>query len=186
MGLLIVFGVIFVGIFVGVFLYYGARYMKGKLTLELSRSTVSSGEPLSGRVNLTVKKSIRGLLQVSLIGREKRRSRNNRGTGSSSGWSEVYRQDHILEETRDFTMGLRQNYEFEIVVPTSAEARQHVATLHAAAEEMGDGVMGAVVKMAAKMENMTRGRILWHVEARLGMDGVDLYVKRKVRVNLLD
>ena len=144
MGLLIVFGVIFVGIFVGVFLYYGARYMKGKLTLELSRSTVSSGEPLSGRVNLTVKKSIRGLLQVSLIGREKRRSRNNRGTGSSSGWSEVYRQDHILEETRDFTMGLRQNYEFEIVVPTSAEARQHVATLHAAAEEMGDGVMAMI------------------------------------------
>ena len=186
MGLLIVLGVIFVGILVGLILYYGARFMKGKLALELSRSTASSSEPLSGRVNLTVKKSIRGLLQVSLIGFERRRGRRHGGSRNSSRWVEVYRQDHILEETRDFTMGLRQSYEFEIVAPTSAEARHHAATLHAAAEEMGDGVMGSVVKMAAKIENMTRGRILWHVEARLDMDGVDLYVKRKVRVNLLD
>ena len=83
-------------------------------------------------------------------------------------------------------MGLRQSYEFEIVASTSAEARQNAAMLHAAAEEMGDGVLGSVVKMAAKMENMTRGRIHWHVEVRLDMDGVDLYVERKVRVNLLD
>ena len=180
--LLIILGVILVGIIVGVILYYGARFMKGKLALELPRGTVQSGEPLSGRVNLTVKKSIRGLLRVSLIGREKKRGRE----GNSSRWVEIYRQDHILEEARDFTMGFRQRYEFEIVAPTSDEARQSTAALHAAAEEMGDGVMGSVVKMAAKMENMTRGRIHWHVEARLDMDGVDLYVERKVRVNLLD
>jgi hypothetical protein len=183
MSLLIVFGVIVVGILVAVILYYGARFMKGKLALELSRRTASSGEPLSGGVNLTVKKSIRGLLRVLLIGREKQRGRGDR---NSSRWVEVYRQDNILEETRDFTPSVMQNYQFELIAPTSAEARQNVATLHAAAEEMGDGVLGSVVKMAAKMENMTRGRIHWHVEARLDMDGVDLYAERKVRVNLLD
>ena len=103
MFLLIILGVILVGIIVGVILYYGARFMKGKLALELPRSTVQSGEPLSGRVNLTVKKSIRGLLRVSLIAREKQRGRGHHrssGDRNSSSWLEVYRKRIISSKRR--------------------------------------------------------------------------------------
>ena len=181
----IVICVILVGIILPVILYSVARFMKGKLALELSRSTVSSGEPLSGRVNLTANKSIYGLLQVSLVGRERSRGRRGSRGEIRVRWVEVYRQDHILEETREFTPRVMQSYQFEIIAPTSAEARQceqHV-TLPAAVD---GGVIGLLFKVMQGFERMIRGRIYWHVEARLEADGIDLYTKRKVRVDLLD
>ena len=42
----------------GVAAYYIARFMKGKLELQLSRSSASSEELLSGRVTVEAKKDI--------------------------------------------------------------------------------------------------------------------------------
>ena len=52
------------------------------------------------------------------------------------------------------------------------------------ADKAGEGMMGSVMKMAAGAADMMQGRIYWHVEARMDVDGVDLYSKEKVDLNL--
>ena len=167
----------------GVAAYYIARFMKGKLELQLSRSSASSEELLSGRVTVEAKKDIHGLLKVSLVGREKREKRDRDGDRSTE-WVEVYRYDNILEETRDFEAGFNQSYAFDLLAPTTSEVRSGAAALQAAAEKAGDGAMGGMLKMAAGAASFFGGRIYWHVEARLDAKGVDLYTKEKCQVNL--
>jgi hypothetical protein len=181
----IVVGVIVLAI-LAVVAYYMARFMKGRLKLNLSRNTAGSGESFSGDVSLEAKKSIHGLLKISLVGREEQRRRSSSRDGDSTEWVEVYRQDCILEEARDFPSGFTKTYSFEMVAPTSSEARQGGSMLREMGEKAGDGVMGSMVKMAASVADMTRGRLKWHVESRLDADGVDLFTKQKVHVNLRD
>lgn len=181
-----IIGGVVIAIILAVVAYYVARFMKGSVKLQLARNSASSGEALTGRVDLEAKRSIHGLLKVSLVGREKRRKRSTSGDGDTTEWVEVYRADRILEETRDFPSGYTQTYEFEIVAPTSAEARQGGAIMREMADKAGDGVMGSVMKMAAGAADMMQGRIYWHMESRLDADGVDLYTKEKVTVNLRD
>ena len=111
---LIVGGVFAVIIFI-VIGYYAARFMKGKLAIELARSAADSGDTLSGSINLTAKKSMRGALTVSLVGQEKRRKRRHNRDQDQIEWEEVYRQDQIVEETREFPAGFSQSYQFEIL-----------------------------------------------------------------------
>lgn len=181
----VIIGVI-VLILLGVGAYYGARFMKGRLVLELSRDAADSGQLLSGKVSLEAKKPIHGLLKVSLVGREKRKKRGIGDDNDSTEWVEVYRQDHILEETRDFPAGFTETYSFEIVAPTSAEARTGGGVLRAAADAAGGGVMGAALQAAAGAADFMSGRVYWHVESRLDADGIDLFTKEKCRVNLRD
>ena len=168
----------------GVAAYYIARFMKGKLELELSRDSASSEELITGRVTLEAKKNIHGLLKVSLVGREKRKKRSSTSDNDSTEWVEVYRYDHVLEETRDFEPGFRQDYSFDLLAPTAAEVRSGGAALKGMAEAAGDGIMGGVLKAAAGAADFMSGRVYWHVESRLDADGVDLYTKEKCHVNL--
>jgi len=182
MGLYIVIGVIAV-ILAGIAAYYIARYMKGSIDLELSRDSANSEELITGRATVEAKKPIHGLLKVSLVGREKRKKRSSNNNNSTE-WVEVYRYDHILEETRDFEAGFRQDYNFDLLAPTSEEVRSGGAMLKALADHSGDGALGGVMKMAAGAASFMAGRVYWHVEARLDADGVDLYAKEKCQVNL--
>ncbi len=166
--------------------YYLARFMKGRLKLDLTRNAADSGETFDGQVSLEAKRSIHGLLKVSLVAREERRRRNRSSDNNSTEWVEVYRQDRILEETRSFPAGYTKTYAFKIVAPTSSEARQGGAVLREVGQQVGDGAMGALVKMAAGAMDMFQGRLKWHVESRLDAEGVDLLTKRKVHVNLHD
>ncbi len=181
-----IIGGVVLAVLIAIIAYYVARFMKGSVKLPLARNSAASGEPISGRVDLEAKRSIHGLLKVSLVGREKREKRSSNGDGTTTEWVDVYRADRILEETRDFGGGFTQTYEFETVAPTSAEARRGGAVIREMADKAGDGVMGSVMKMAAGAADMMQGRIYWHMEARLDADGVDLYTKEKVTVNLRD
>lgn len=182
MGLYIVIA-IFVLILGGVIAYYVARFMKGKLELELTRTTANSEELISGTVSLEAKKSIHGLLKVSLVGREKRTRRDSDGDKKTE-YVEVYRYDHVLEETRDFDPGFTQQYPFDLLAPTSEEVRSGSAMLKAIAASAGDGMVGGVMKMAAGAAGSFAGRVYWQVESRLDADGVDLFTKEKCSVNL--
>lgn len=170
----------------GVIAYYVARFMKGKLELTLARNTASSEQLLSGQVTLTAKKPIHGLLKVSLVGREKRRKRRSGSDNDTTEWVEVYRYDHVLEETRDFEAGFMQSYDFDLLAPTAAEARSGGSIMRAVADGMGDGAISTVMKVAAGAADFMQGRIYWHVESRLDADGVDLFDKEKCTVNLRD
>ncbi|MGB0766617.1 MAG: hypothetical protein ACPGYV_02780 [Phycisphaeraceae bacterium] len=167
----------------GVAAYFIARYMKGNLTLELSRDSASSEQTLSGTLTVEAKKEIHGLLKVSLVGREKRTRRKSNGD-KDTDWVEVYRFDQVIEETRGFEAGFREVYAFELLAPTTAEVRSRGAALKNMAASAGDGAMGSVLKAAAGAASVMGGRIYWHVEARLDAKGVDLYSKQKCHVNL--
>jgi hypothetical protein len=167
----------------GIAAYYLARFMKGKLELELARSSANSEELITGQLTLEAKKNIRGLLKVSLVAREKRTKRDHDGDKSTE-YVEVYRYDQVIEETREFQAGFRESYPFDLLAPTSAEVRSGSAALKGVADKAGDGVMGGVLKVAAGAASFMAGRLYWHVEARLDADGVDLYTKEKCTVNL--
>ncbi len=177
-------GGVFAVIIIIVIGYYAARFMKGKLAIELARSAADSGDTLSGSINLTAKKSMQGALTVSLVGQEKRRKRRHNSDQDQIEWEEVYRQDQIVEETREFPAGFSQSYQFEILAPTATEARQGSAALRAAAESAGEGIVGSMLNMAAGAADMMQAPIYWHIETRLDVKGVDLFAKRKVSVNL--
>ncbi|MFK7788467.1 MAG: hypothetical protein AB8C95_03095 [Phycisphaeraceae bacterium] len=164
--------------------YYLARYMKGSLKLELSRDSASSEELFSGRVTVVAKKPINGLLKVSLVGREKRQKRSSSSDNNSTEWVEVYRYDHVLEETRDFEAGFEKEYAFDLLAPTTEEVRSGGRVLKAIADSAGDGMMGGVLKAAAAGASFMAGRVHWHIEGRLDAKGVDLYDKEKCQVNL--
>lgn len=176
-------------VLLGVGVYYFARFMKGRLKLELSRDSASSEELLSGKVSLETKKPIHGSLKVSLIGREQRYKRNlsSSSNDKSKQWVEVYRYNHILEETRDFEPGFQQQYSFDLLAPTSAEVRSRsgaIAKSIASAADQSEGLMGGVLKAAASAASAMSGPIRWHVEARLDAKGVDLVAKQKCHVTL--
>ena len=176
---------IFALIIIGVILYQVARFLKGKLELKLIKDSVSSGEALKGGVTVTAKKPMRGQLRVALVARKKKRK-----TGASTNdttqykWVEVYRRDEVLEGKREFPAGLSQNYTFEILAPTSSEARQGGASIRATAEALDDGMMSSVLNLAASAADMMQSRLYWHIAARLEVEGVDLYTKQKVYINL--
>ena len=176
---------IFALIIIGVILYQVARFLKGKLELKLIKDSVSSGDALKGGVTVTAKKPMRGQLRVALVARKKKRK-----TGASTNdttqykWVEVYRRDEVLEGKREFPAGFSQNYTFEILAPTSTEARQGGASIRATAEALDDGMMSSVLNLAASAADMMQSRLYWHIEARLEVEGVDLYTKQKVYINL--
>ena len=166
--------------------YHLLRYMKGSLKLAISRSTANSGELLTGTVTLEIKKATSGLLKVSLVGHERRRTRSSSGSGSSSKMVEVYRDDLVLEESREFSPGFSRDYPFELTAPSSSVARSGASVLNELAGKTGSDVMDNVLKVAAGFASQTASRIYWRIEARLDADGVDLYTKQKAQVNLRD
>lgn len=163
--------------------YYLARFMKGRLKLQLSQSNADSEQLIAGTLSLEAKRNIRGLLKVSLVAREKK-VRRDRDGDKSTEYVEVYRYDHILEEERDFPAGYVQDYVFDLLAPTQAEVRSGATALKHAAAAAGDGVMGSVLKVASSAASVMGGRLYWHVESRLDADGVDLYTKEKCTINL--
>jgi|GEM_PF-339930 len=183
MGEFIFFGIV-AAVLIAVGAYYLARFLKGKLSIVLTRNAAATGELISGMVTLQAKKPINGLLKVSLVGREKRRKHSSSGKGNSTEWVEVYRYDQILEETRQFEMGYMQDYAFDLLAPSSTEVRVGGSIMRQIAGAMGEGAMSKAVKFAAEAADFMKGRVYWHVESRLDADGVDLYTKHKCQINL--
>lgn len=151
---------VFVLIVGGIGAFYLARFMKGKLTIELTHNSANSEERITGRVTLEAKRPIHGQLNVSLVGHVERTKRDSENMKTTE-WIEVYRDDHTLEETRDFIAGFQQDYDFDLRAPTQTEVRT------------GTGAA-----------SVAGGRVHWHVESRLDAEGVDLYDKEKCHVNL--
>lgn len=93
----------------------------------------------------------------------------------------------MLENARDFPAGCKESYDFHLEVPTAAEARaQGGEVLREMSEKVGEGALGSIMKVAAGAASIKKGRLAWHVESRLDADGVDLFIKQKIGVNLKD
>ena len=170
--------------------FIGWKYVlplfKGKLQLELPQTSAISHQPFHGRVTLQARRAIRGLLKVSLVGRERRLKHDPGKTGRY--WFEVYRQNQTLEERREFEAGFQASYDFEMIPPTEAELRAKATALQSMAElvesaEQGAGVVvGGLLRTAVSAGGPESNQIHWHVESRLDAEGVDLFTKKKIRL----
>ena len=98
----------------------------------------------------------------------------------------MYRDDLVLEESREFPAGFSRDYPFELTAPSRSVARSGAGMLNELAGKTGSEVMDNVLKVAAGFAKHTASRIYWRIEARLDAEGVDLYSKQTVQLNLRD
>jgi hypothetical protein len=169
-------------ILVSVIAYYVTRMMKGSIKILMTKSSFGSGENVTGRFQLTSKKSLQGdLLKASLIGKETVRYYD--GDEEKTRTREYYRDEVILEEGKNYPAGKSTKYEFEISYPSQGPSHSVDASM-----DVGNSKVAEVALTAAKMigqmsQDRHRSRIDWRVEVRLEMKGVDLADSKKVYLN---
>lgn len=164
--------------------YYILRFMKGKIELHLTDSSAASGEPIKGSVSVVAKKELQGRLTVSLVcieeSRQQKRSYgdDDDDTKYETTQEEIFRKQQVLEDMETFSPTNSQEYQFNILAPTSSESGQRGSSQHG-----GGGMIGTLLNMAASASD-SHTNYFWHVEARLDVKGIDLFAKQKVNVRV--
>ena len=178
-------------IVLGIVAYYVARFMKGRLRLDLGGKTLfRSNDRIEGDVTLKIKQATRGLLKISLVGfHEVRKGRTSSG-GISTTWQEFFREDEVLEEEKDFQPGFVKSYGIGLAVPTSSQvhvSQEAYAETHAGLDPaILPEALKTLVEKATANDGYIRNRIRWKVEGRLDADGVDLFTSQRIRLDLTD
>ena len=158
---------------VAVIAYYVARFMRGSITLSLPRTTFNPGDAITGSFDLLTKKPIQGnQLVVSLIGLEITRTRTRHGGKSRTRSQEIYRDEVVLEEAKEYQAGQTSKHEFEIAAPNTSEPGFMNSTL------------GKTLGTALSFLGNRRTRLKWKIEARLDAKGVDLKATKSIRINM--
>lgn len=162
---------IFVLILLGTGVYYLLRFLRGKITLSLPVTTFSPGDTIKGSFELHAKKPINGKrLVVSLIGTQHERTRQKDGKSNSRSY-EIFRQEILIEEAREYPAGYKEVYPFELPVPASDGP-----------EFMNNDLLRSLVSAASFLGNR-RIEVRWRLEARLQAKGIDLAGSRRVTLN---
>ena len=154
--------------------YYVTRMMKGKIELDLPKTGFNTGESVTGRVTLTTKKSLElRRLFVALIGYEEIESRDHDRDGQSrTEKREIYRDECNLEGGKSIAAGFNQSYEFALTAP--------------GVESVGtQGNMGMNISLGPiTLGGSDRRRLVWKLEARADLPGVDIAKSRRVTINV--
>ena len=162
---------VFVLILGGTGIYFLLRFLRGKITLSLPVTTFSPGDTIKGSFELHTKKAIIGRrLIVSLIGTQHERTRQKDGKTSSRS-HEIFRQEVLIEEAREYPAGYKEVYPFELPVPASDRP-----------EFMNNELLRSLVSAASFFGNR-RIEVRWRLEARLQAKGIDLARSHRVTLN---
>lgn len=162
---------IFVLIIGGIGVYYLLRFLRGSIKVTLPVTTFNPGDTIKGSFELVAKKPISGKrLVVSLIGTRHERRRDKEGKTQSHS-REIYRQEVVVEEAREYPAGHNETYSFELPIPDSNQ------------NNSGTNEMMQTIATAANFLTNRRVDIRWRVEARLEAKGIDLAGSRKVSLN---
>ncbi len=155
---------------VAVIAYAVARFMRGSVTLSLTRDAFNPGETITGSFALHTKKNLQGnKLIVSLIGVQETRTEQNGKTRLQS--REVYRDEVLVEKARAYGAGFTATYPFALDVPRLQSP------------EFLDSAVGQALGAAFRLLSNRSTRLKWKVEARLDAKGVDLATSRAVSIN---
>ena len=158
-------------VLIAVIAYYMARFLRGSLTLSLSRTAFNPGDTVTGSFDIHIKKPIEGnKLAVSLIGVQTTKTYGSGETRTHS--EEVYREEVLLEEATTYTAGHTATHEFEITVPD------------AGAPEFMSSTLGKTLTKALRLLSNKHTRLNWRVEARLDAKGIDLTAAKTVTINM--
>lgn len=163
--------------------YYILRFMKGKIELRVTNGSAASGEPIKGSVSVVAKKELQGRLTVSLVCiEEARQQKRSYGADDDTKYEttqeEIFRKQQVLEDMETFSPTNSQEYQFNILAPTSSESGQRGPSQHG-----GGGMIGTLLNMAASASD-SHTNYFWHVEARLDVKGIDLFAKQEVNVRV--
>ncbi len=151
--------------------YYVARFMRGSIKLSMSRTTFNPGDAITGSFDLLTKKPIQGnQLVVSLIGVEITKTRRDGGSRTRS--QEIYRDEVVLEEAKEYQAGQTSKHEFEIAAPNTSEPG------------FMNSALGKTLGAALSFLGNRRKRLKWKIEARLDAKGVDLKATKSIRINM--
>lgn len=167
--------------------YYLMRMMKGSLKLELAQKSVTSGQPISGKLLLHTKKAIHAdRLYIALLGerQSRRRSSGSSGSGTTTYWDEFYRDEVDIMVDQGLYAGARESVDFELNAPAEGQIMSAGAAIRKAGEAMQDDIAKELVKGVGEIASAFGGRKRWRVIARLETKGVDLAASKNLHVSL--
>ena len=177
----IIIGIVVGAIITIVISVFVVKSLKGKLTLQLSRGAFSSGEAVTGTLDVLVKKSLqvnRLFVALGCYEEVKYRERDNDGKMQTrTRRDEVFRNETDLDGGgEEFPAGYQNTYEFEVPVP----GVEHLP------RQSSSGSRGLYVEVGSISVGGGRqsSRLFWKVEARLDTPGLDLTTSRRVQINL--
>ena len=150
--------------------FFFARYLRGKIKLQLPVTGFNPGDPIKGSFELHAKKPITGKrLIVRLTGTK--HIRTKRGDKTETHSHEIFRKEELIEESRDYPAGFRESYAFEIAAPQSGQS------------EVPGGDLLKTLSSTVDMIGNRRVEIRWKLEARLIAKGLDLVGSRRIYIN---
>lgn len=166
---LIIFGIVVAVILLVLILWLVSRG-KGKIEIQLDKYQFSPGETITGKVVLTMKKSVEAnALKVGLIGEA--RTKQYSGGKSSTHHSRAFDFSQPIDGKKTYNPG-QKSYDFSIKIP------QNLLGKSGSGNQMLDTALkGAAMFLGGGMTTVT-----WYVTANLEMKGFD--VSRKVKVNI--
>ncbi len=169
--ILIIIAVVAGAALLGVAIYYVLRFMRGSIKISLQKTAFEPGETIQGSVYLVTKKDIQGnKLVVSLIGKQEIKTR--RGEKTETEQREIYRNEVLIEDARQYSAGYSATYDLEIPVPDPKS------------QELMNMPMMKQMISAIRILGNTRSRMKWRVEARLDAKGIDLATSQTVSINI--
>ncbi|MCP4375764.1 MAG: hypothetical protein GY794_06265 [bacterium] len=151
--------------------YYIVRFMRGSIKLSMVRTAFNPGDTITGSFDLVTKKAIQGnKLIVSLIGVKV--TKTYEGDEQRTRSQEIYRNEVVIEEARQYPGGHTAKHEFEIPTPNTNTS------------DAKNSAMGQALTSALRLLGNKQTRIKWKVEARLDAKGVDLAASKSISLNV--
>ena len=170
----------FVVFFVGIVLFIGSfvvfrmvRGRKGTLTLHIPESSVSTDEKIRGTVTITTKKplAVRRFF-VALTCEEVVRRPGEEGPPDMYS---AYNDEYTFLDDEQWPAGLTQSFEFELTVPHGSDVNGGAMATEG---RIGTKISGFGVSVGPESQ------LLWKVEARVDLPGLDLTKFQLVNVEL--
>ena len=146
---------------------------KGTIKLDIPAATVVAGQKIRGTVTITVKKPLEARrFFVALTCRQGIPTQ----AGEAGDSYQVYSKEHTFLEGKQLPEGMDESFEFDFTAPSKSdiEAETKIRTDYLAKVEAGGTSVGFG----------NRERLVWVVEARVDLPGLDLAKSQLVHVNL--
>ncbi len=149
--------------------YNVARARRGSIEVSLPSTAFKPGDVIAGSFELHAKKPIEGRrLVVSLIGTQVTKTREDGKTRSRA--TEIFRDEKLIEDAREYPAEHRETHPFEIEVPDTALPEQLNSPL------------GKTLAAGLRFAGANQTHLRWRIEARLVAKGIDLVGSRRVSI----
>ncbi len=172
----IIIGIIVI-ILAGIIWYFLMKFLKGKLKLNLNKTSFQSPEKITWTLDLEAKRNIEwNRLFVALVQYEKVRKRDSNGK-TTVHTHEIWRFEIDLEQAKEFSAWFKNTYTFEIPFPS--DQNQNTNNI------WNNEILNNVVKWINlfSWNSLWSRTIEWKIEARLDAKGIDLTDSKRVYLN---